>query len=71
VGLVPAIADALACLEGAPGVRGVALTGSGSAVFGICADDAAAARARDLARERGFWSVATRTSPHGCRVSGD
>jgi 4-diphosphocytidyl-2-C-methyl-D-erythritol kinase len=71
VGLVPAIADALACLEGAPGVLGVALTGSGSAVFGICADDAAAARARDLARERGFWSVATRTSPHGCRVSGD
>jgi 4-diphosphocytidyl-2C-methyl-D-erythritol kinase len=70
VGLVPAIADALACLEGVPGVLGVALTGSGSAVLGICADDPAAVRARDAARERGFWAVATRTSPHGCRVSG-
>lgn len=71
VTLVPAIADALACLEGVPGVLGVALTGSGSAVFGICADDPAAARARDVARERGLWAIATRTSPHGCQVSDD
>lgn len=68
VGLVPAIADALGLVSSATGVLGAAMSGSGSAVFGIFDDPADATRCADRAREAGFWAAATRFSPHGCVI---
>ncbi|MHB1477578.1 MAG: 4-(cytidine 5'-diphospho)-2-C-methyl-D-erythritol kinase [Coriobacteriia bacterium] len=68
VGLVPAIADALAMVSSATGVLGAAMSGSGSAAFGIFDDPAHATQCADLAREAGFWAAATRFSPHGCVI---
>jgi 4-diphosphocytidyl-2-C-methyl-D-erythritol kinase len=67
-GLVPAIADALALVAGAPGVLGASMAGSGSAVFGICADAIAAENAAAAARSAGFWATATSTYSGGCLV---
>lgn len=69
IGLVPAIGDALALLRGAEGVAGAEMCGSGSAVFGVCATEAAARLVADEARERGWWAVATR-SAGGARTIG-
>lgn len=59
VHLAPAIADALAFIQAAPGCLGVAMTGSGSAVFGLFADAEGAHAAADDAERHGWWSVAT------------
>ncbi len=67
-GLVPAIGEALAILDAADGVYGASMAGSGSAVFGLCADAAAADRAAAAACDAGFWALSTRTSAAGCRV---
>lgn len=69
VSLVPAIGDALALVSGAPGVLGAEMAGSGSTVFGICADDETATRVADLARVAGYWTAVTRLSAAGCTVS--
>lgn len=71
VGMVPAIGEALARLVGDPAVLGAAMAGSGSTVFAICTDAAAAARLADAAREAGFWAEKTRLSPRGCVASGE
>lgn len=68
VGVVPAIADALAMVASATGVLGGAMSGSGSAVFGVFEDTAHAVQCVDRAREADFGAVATRFSPHGCVV---
>jgi len=68
VALVPAIDDALALLRECPGVLGAAMAGSGSAVFGLCEDDAAAATCARRAAEEGYWATATRTHGGGCVI---
>jgi 4-diphosphocytidyl-2-C-methyl-D-erythritol kinase len=68
--LVPGIRDAFALLAADSRVLGSAMAGSGSTVFGICEDGAAAARIADAARERGFWAAASRLSPSGCTIRG-
>lgn len=64
--LVPAIAEAMNLLAGQPGVLGHAMAGSGSAVFGICADAASAEACAATARAAGLWAIATQTHPRGC-----
>lgn len=68
VQIVPAIADALALVRTHPGALGAAVAGSGSAVFGIFDDPAAAERCAEAALAAGYWSQATRFSAGGCRV---
>lgn len=70
IGLVPEIAHALALCEGAQGVHGAALCGSGSAVFALCHDDAAAEAIVRQARERGWWGEATHTGSEGVALHG-
>lgn len=65
VGLVPQVGEALAWMGAARGVLGACLAGSGSAVFGIFADEASAAGAASVARERGWWATATGTRAAG------
>ncbi len=66
--LVPEVADALAWVNAAEGVLGAAVAGSGSAVFGVCADRRAAEDAASEARLFGWWSVAAGSRRHGVRV---
>lgn len=67
-GLVPAIAEALALVRACPGVLGAAMAGSGSAVFGVCEDDASAAACVERATGEGYWATATRTHGGGCVI---
>lgn len=66
IGLVPEVGTVLALVAHAPGVMGAAVAGSGSTVFGVFADDAAAERTAMAARNADLWAVATRASDHGC-----
>ncbi|MBE0416169.1 MAG: 4-(cytidine 5'-diphospho)-2-C-methyl-D-erythritol kinase [Coriobacteriia bacterium] len=68
-GLVPEVADALAFLRGAPGVLGVAMAGSGSAVFGVCASADDAGKVVSAAAGRGLWSVAATAVSVGVTVT--
>lgn len=68
--LLPACAEAAAWLEGQAGVVGSQVTGSGSCVFGVCEDDAAARRIAEAARGQGWWSAATRFQGAGARLLG-
>jgi 4-diphosphocytidyl-2-C-methyl-D-erythritol kinase len=43
------------------GALGASMTGSGSAVFGICRDESSARRIAETLRREGRWSCATRT----------
>jgi 4-diphosphocytidyl-2-C-methyl-D-erythritol kinase len=65
--LVPALGEALRLVGESPGVLAALMAGSGSAVFGICADDSAAAACADAARSVGLWAVATRAHTGRCR----
>jgi 4-diphosphocytidyl-2-C-methyl-D-erythritol kinase len=66
----PFTAHVLATLASTDGVRGVLLSGSGSAAFGICDDAGGAERvAAEIARE-GWWVRATASSDRGVRVIG-
>ncbi len=65
VGLVGEIAEAIAWCRRAPGVMGVAMAGSGSAVFAICESADAAKTVADAAAALGWWSEATRTIERG------
>jgi 4-diphosphocytidyl-2-C-methyl-D-erythritol kinase len=67
--LVPAIADALSFLREDAGVLGATMAGSGSAVFAICASAEEATRLAAAAEARGWWGVATQTSPVGATVT--
>lgn len=66
--LVPAVGEAVAFLEAADGVLGACVAGSGSAVFGLCADEASAEASAAAARDRGWWAAATMLSPDGVAV---
>lgn len=71
-GLVPAVADALAFVSGRDGVLGTCMSGSGSSVFGVFTDEDAAGRTAQQARDKGWWSVATRSRSGGVeRVPAD
>jgi 4-diphosphocytidyl-2-C-methyl-D-erythritol kinase len=65
VGLVPVVGDALAFMKAAEGCLGAAMAGSGSAVFGIFADEAHAGAAAAEASERGWWSMTARPRSAG------
>ena len=71
VGLVPEVGEALELVAASEGVSGALVAGSGSAVFGLCADEADAERIALIARNRGFWSVATRLSQSGVEIVED
>lgn len=60
LGLAPAVADAIALCQAAPGVHGAAMCGSGSAVFALCESDVAAREVVSSACERGWWGMVTR-----------
>ncbi len=66
--LEPRIADAMALCEGMEGVLGTLMSGSGSGVFCVCADEGVASRVRDDARARGWWAEVARAVDHGVRV---
>ncbi|MDO8914467.1 MAG: 4-(cytidine 5'-diphospho)-2-C-methyl-D-erythritol kinase [Coriobacteriia bacterium] len=68
VALVPDIGLTLRFLERSAGVLGFAMAGSGSTVFGVCADPASAESCAAEARERGWWACATRTVSAGLDV---
>lgn len=68
ISLVPEIADVIKWLSAEQGVLGVSMAGSGSAVFALCTGAAQATRLAALARERGWWSAASATSPRGAAV---
>ena len=69
--LVPKVADALAWVRGAEGVLGATVSGSGSAVFGVCRDAGSAERAAASAALRGWWAAATRSRSTGVAVRFD
>lgn len=54
--LVPGVEDALAFMSKSDGCCGSALCGSGSAVFGVFADEEHAVRVAEAATGRGMWS---------------
>jgi 4-diphosphocytidyl-2-C-methyl-D-erythritol kinase len=68
VNLVPEVGDALAYLQSTEGVLGSCVAGSGSAVFGICADADVARRTAGAARADGWWSAAARSFGSGVRI---
>lgn len=68
-GLVPVVGDALAFLRLQEGVAGAEMAGSGSTVFGLCADRETAVSVARQAHDAGWWAAATHTSPYGARVS--
>ena len=57
--LEPAVADALAWVRAARGVLGVAVAGSGSALFGVCVDAGSAREVAAAAERQGMWSAVT------------
>jgi 4-diphosphocytidyl-2-C-methyl-D-erythritol kinase len=63
--VAPEVAGALEFVGGRPGVLGALVAGSGSSVFGITCDAAAASAAADAARARGWWAQATVTAARG------
>lgn len=71
VGLVPEVGEALELVTGSEGVSGALVAGSGSAVFGLCADEADAEQIALIARDRGFWSAITRLSQAGVEIVED
>ena len=66
--LVPEIADVRAWLGDQDRVLGVAMAGSGSAVFALFADAEDAQKVADGAAQRGWWSAATRLRASGVAV---
>jgi 4-diphosphocytidyl-2-C-methyl-D-erythritol kinase len=71
VALVPESGDALALVASCAGVLVATVSGSGSAVFGVCADPESADATAGRAREQGWWAVATWTSCEGMTVARD
>jgi 4-diphosphocytidyl-2-C-methyl-D-erythritol kinase len=67
--LVPQIGEAISWLRAESDVLGVAMAGSGSSVFALCAQPSVAQRLAQEASERGWWAVATKTSPRGASIT--
>jgi 4-diphosphocytidyl-2-C-methyl-D-erythritol kinase len=59
--LCPSIAQVQRELAAQPGVLRAMLTGSGSVVYGVCADAMSALMATMHFREQGLWAVSTKT----------
>lgn len=69
VSLAPQIADALDWLVAGDGVLGAAVSGSGSAVYALCADEAAAEMLAGRALvDTPWWAVRTALGPQGVHV---
>lgn len=62
ISLCPEIADVFDVCAAHDGVLGCAVSGSGSAVFAICADKQAAKLLAQKTQGRGWWSAPTRTT---------
>jgi 4-diphosphocytidyl-2-C-methyl-D-erythritol kinase len=69
VSLVPEVGEALEWMKAQQGVLGALMSGSGSSVFAVCSDAAAARRIAVNAGERGMWSAATTARPTGVHVT--
>jgi 4-diphosphocytidyl-2-C-methyl-D-erythritol kinase len=67
--VVPAVADALAWVQGQAGVLGATVAGSGSAVFALVYDADTAESIAARAAARGWWSAASRLSAAGARAT--
>jgi 4-diphosphocytidyl-2-C-methyl-D-erythritol kinase len=67
--LVPEVRSALRFLEESRGVLRGLVAGSGSSVFGLCEDEAAARECADAAEARGWWACATTASDAGVSIS--
>ncbi len=68
VGIVAEAGEVLGWLRSAEGVLGAEVSGSGSAVFSICASEEAASGLAAAARERGWWAEAATSRPDGIRA---
>jgi 4-diphosphocytidyl-2-C-methyl-D-erythritol kinase len=68
-GLVPEVGEALAWLRGRAEVLGECMAGSGSTVFGVCADREQAEAVAEDARGKGWWSAAATTVGNGVTAS--
>lgn len=66
--VVPEVAVALAWVRAQEGVTGALLAGSGSAVFALVADDAAAEKLVSDAEGRGWWAMKSSLSSEGLVV---
>lgn len=69
--LLPATRQVAEFLQAQPGVLNALVTGSGSCVFGLCRDGAAADAAATEAARLGWWSRAVASTPYGCRITED
>jgi 4-diphosphocytidyl-2-C-methyl-D-erythritol kinase len=67
--LVPEIRGALRFVTESRGVLGAAMAGSGSTVFGVCADADSSRECAERASERGWWSCATVSVDKGLVVT--
>jgi 4-diphosphocytidyl-2-C-methyl-D-erythritol kinase len=67
--LVPQIGEAISWLHAENDVLGVAMAGSGSAVFALCAEPCTTQRLAEEASQRGWWATATRLNPHGASIT--
>jgi 4-diphosphocytidyl-2-C-methyl-D-erythritol kinase len=65
IALAPAIGQALAAVQAAPGVRLARMSGSGATVFGLCLDPASAEAAAEAlsAAHPGWWVRPARLNP--------
>jgi len=63
------VADVLAFCAGQAGVHGCAVSGSGSAIFAVCADARVSKRVAQIAQNRGWWSSATVTTSCAGHIS--
>ncbi len=63
--VAPQVAEVREWLLSRPGVLGALVAGSGATIFAVARTAGDAAREAELARQRGWWAVATRTSPYG------
>lgn len=68
IGLEPQIAEAITLCETAEGILGTAMAGSGSAVFCIAENEAAATEVAKSARARGWWAEVVYAIDHGTRA---
>jgi 4-diphosphocytidyl-2-C-methyl-D-erythritol kinase len=67
--VTPVVADVLGRVKAQPGIRAAMVAGSGSAVFGLCDDGAAASRVSEAARRLGWWSVPTALRTQGVSIT--
>ncbi|MGB4593625.1 MAG: 4-(cytidine 5'-diphospho)-2-C-methyl-D-erythritol kinase [Coriobacteriia bacterium] len=63
--VAPGTADALRFVRAIPGVSGALVSGSGSTVFAVCADDVTADSVAAQAGDAGWWTLATATGEYG------